>query len=71
MLRVDCLSVDTLGQAEDHLIVAAVSATGKVVDLDSDVAERLLTIGAVLEAPRGQLQQVTREHLFTICWRMG
>ena len=39
MLRLDCLTVETLGQAEDHLLLSVVTADGDVVP--ADVAARL------------------------------
>jgi hypothetical protein len=53
-LRVDCLTVETLGQAEDHLIVTAITSNGQVTEVHSDVAARLLTIGARVEKPVGR-----------------
>jgi ERCC4-related helicase len=52
-LRVDCLTVETLGQAEDHLIVTAITSNGQVTEVHSDVAARLLTIGARVEKSVG------------------
>jgi ERCC4-related helicase len=52
LLRLSCLTVETLGQAEDHLIVTAVTDDGATVD--ADAAARLLTIGGELARPTGQ-----------------
>jgi adenine-specific DNA-methyltransferase len=53
MLRLDCLTVETLGQAEDHLLLSAVTADGEA--LAADVAARLLTIPGTVKPPGGQL----------------
>ncbi len=53
MLRLDCLTVETLGQAEDHLLLSAVTADGNTVG--ADVAARLLTIPGMVRPASGQL----------------
>ncbi|HWD40105.1 MAG TPA: SNF2-related protein [Fimbriimonas sp.] len=53
MLRLDCLTVETLGQAEDHLILSAVTIDGETVP--ADVATRLLTISGTVDRRKGQL----------------
>jgi len=53
LLRVDCLTVQTLGQAEDHLLFSAVTDSGTT--LASDVVRRLLTISGSLGQRTGQL----------------
>jgi adenine-specific DNA-methyltransferase len=45
--------VETLGQAEDHLLLSAVTADGDVVA--TDVAARLLTISGMMKPAIGQL----------------
>lgn len=52
LLRLGCLTVETLGQAEDHLILIAVTDDGTPVD--SDAAARMLTISGRIER-RGQM----------------
>ena len=52
LLRLSCLTIETLGQAEDHLIVTAVTDDGTPVE--ADAASRLLTIGGDVAARRGQ-----------------
>lgn len=63
-LRADCLTVESLDQVEDHLIVAAHDDTGHA--LDDDAATRLLTLPArVLSLALGsypeQLDAIFRE----------
>lgn len=53
MLRLDCLTVETLGQAEDHLLLSAVTADGQLVD--PEVAARFLTIPGTVRPPTGQI----------------
>ncbi len=53
LLRIDCLTVETLGQAEDHLLLSVVTDEGAVVP--TDVAARLLTIAGAVERVSGQL----------------
>jgi hypothetical protein len=53
MLRLDCLTVETLGQAEDHLLMTAVTADGDVVA--AEVLARLLTIPGMVRPVAGQL----------------
>jgi superfamily II DNA or RNA helicase len=53
MLQVDFLTVEALGQAEDHLLLSAVTADGTVVP--QDVAARFLTIPGAVDRVRGQL----------------
>jgi adenine-specific DNA-methyltransferase len=53
MLRLDFLTVETLGQAEDHLLLSVVTADGTVVP--QDVAARLLTIPGAVDRASGQL----------------
>jgi adenine-specific DNA-methyltransferase len=53
VLRLDCLTVEALGQAEDHLLLSVVTADGTVVP--ADVATRLLTISGAVDRLRGQL----------------
>ena len=53
MLRLDLLTVETLGQVEDHLLLSVVSGDGMVVP--QDVAGRLLTISGGVERASGQL----------------
>ncbi|MGB7217807.1 MAG: SNF2-related protein [Vicinamibacterales bacterium] len=53
MLRLDCLTVETLGQAEDHLLLSAVTADGQ--PLEASVAARLLTISGKVQPPTGQI----------------
>jgi adenine-specific DNA-methyltransferase len=53
ILRLDCLTVETLGQAEDHLLLSVVTADGDVVP--ADVSARLLTIAGAVERASGQL----------------
>jgi adenine-specific DNA-methyltransferase len=59
MLRLDSLTVETLGQAEDHLLLSIVTADGIVVP--EDVAARLLTIPGAVDRARGQLALDTPE----------
>src|SRR5690606_21273588 len=59
MLRLDSLIVETLGQAEDHLLLSVVTAHGTVVP--EDVAARLLTIPGAVDRVRGQLALDTPE----------
>lgn len=53
ILRLDCLTVETLGQAEDHLLLSAVTSDGQVVP--AEVSARLLTVSGTVERARGQL----------------
>jgi adenine-specific DNA-methyltransferase len=53
LLRLDCLTVETLGQAEDHLVLSAVTESGDAVP--TDVTARLLTISGSVDRVRGQL----------------
>lgn len=53
ILRLDCLTVETLGQAEDHLLLSVVTTDGNVVP--ADVSARLLTIAGAVERVSGQL----------------
>ncbi|MBP7778280.1 MAG: DEAD/DEAH box helicase family protein [Acidobacteria bacterium] len=53
LLRMDCLTVETLGQAEDHLLLSVVTAEGAAVP--ADVAARLFTITGAVERVSGQL----------------
>ncbi|MEQ1871507.1 MAG: SNF2-related protein [Vicinamibacterales bacterium] len=53
MLRLDCLTVEALGQVEDHLLLSVVTAQGDVVP--ADVSARLLTIAGAVERISGQL----------------
>lgn len=60
VLRLDCLTVEAFGQAEDHLLLSVITADGTVVP--ADVAARLLTIsGAVDRLGAGQLPLDTQE----------
>ncbi len=59
MLRLDCLTVETLGQAEDHLLLSVVTAQGDIVP--ADVSARLLTIAGAVERVSGQLPLDTHE----------
>ncbi|MBA3885786.1 MAG: hypothetical protein H0X67_08640 [Acidobacteria bacterium] len=52
VLRVSCLTVDTLGQAEDHLMVTAVRDDGEPIE--TEAAERMLSIAGQVEPARGQ-----------------
>jgi adenine-specific DNA-methyltransferase len=54
MLRLDCLTVETLGQAEDHLLLSVITDDGSVVP--RDVAHRLLTISGAMDRTRGSLR---------------
>jgi hypothetical protein len=53
ILRLDCLTVETLGQAEDHLLLSAVTSDGQVVP--AEVSARLLTVSGTVGRARGQL----------------
>jgi adenine-specific DNA-methyltransferase len=64
MLRLDCLTVETFGQAEDHLLLSVVTDDGTVVP--ADVASRLLTISGVADRTRGQLALDSRERLDSV-----
>jgi adenine-specific DNA-methyltransferase len=59
MLRLDFLTVETLGQAEDHLLLSVVTGDGTVVP--QDVAARLLTIPGAVDRVRGQLALDARD----------
>jgi adenine-specific DNA-methyltransferase len=59
VLRLDCLTVEALGQAEDHLLLSVVTADGTVVP--ADVAARLLTISGAVDRLRGQLPLDSQE----------
>ena len=59
MLRLDCLTVETLGQAEDHLLLTALS--GRRADVvAAEAAARLLTIPGRGEAPQRASSRSTR-----------
>lgn len=53
ILRLDCLTIEALGQVEDHLLLSVVTEDGTVVP--EDVAARLLTIPATVGRINGQL----------------
>ena len=53
VLRLACMTVETLGQAEDHLILTGVKEDG--LPLDPEVTTRLLTISGEVRPPRGQM----------------
>jgi adenine-specific DNA-methyltransferase len=53
MLRLGCLTVETLGQAEDHLILTAVLTDGQV--MEPEAAARLLSISGEVRRPQGQI----------------
>jgi adenine-specific DNA-methyltransferase len=63
MLRLDCLTVETLGQAEDHLLLSVITDDGTVVP--EDVAVRFLTIPGAVDRVRGQMVLDSRERLDT------
>ena len=52
LLRLDCLTVETLGQVEDHLLLSVVTADGTIVP--EEVAARLLTISGAIDRAKGQ-----------------
>ena len=53
LLRLGCLTVATLGEAEDHLILTAVLADGQT--LEPEAAARLLSISGQVQRPQGQI----------------
>lgn len=53
LLRLECLTVETLGLAEDHLILSAVSTDGQA--LEPEAAARLLSISGRMEPRKGQI----------------
>ncbi|MEQ1575684.1 MAG: helicase-related protein [Vicinamibacterales bacterium] len=53
MLQLDCLTIESLGQAEDHLLLSVVTTDGDVIP--ADVSARLLTIAGAVERVSGQL----------------
>jgi len=53
VLRLVCMTVETLGQAEDHLILSAVRDEGQ--PLDPGVTSRLLTISGQVRPVQGQM----------------
>jgi superfamily II DNA or RNA helicase len=69
MLRLDCLTVETLGQAEDHLLLSAVTADGHALAVD--VAARLLTIPGMLKPATGQLPLDGDEMLRTLSGKLA
>lgn len=69
MLRLDLLTVETLGQAEDHLLLSVVADDGGVVS--RDVAHRLLTISGAVDRTRGQLALDSRQRLDALRARLA
>lgn len=68
MLRLDCLTVETLGQVEDHLLLSAVTASGEA--LGADVASRLLTIPGIVKPAIGQLPLDAKERRDVLVGRL-
>jgi len=69
MLRLDHLTVETLGQAEDHLLLSVVTDEGAVVP--ADVAARLLSISGAVDRVRGQLPLGSRERIDSLRVRLA
>ncbi|ODS54122.1 MAG: DEAD/DEAH box helicase [Acidobacteria bacterium SCN 69-37] len=69
MLRLDFLTVETLGQAEDHLLLSVVTGDGTVVP--QDVAARLLTIPGAVDRASGQLVLDAQERRVALAARLA
>lgn len=69
MLRLDCLTVETLGQAEDHLLLSVATDDGTPVP--ADVAGRMLNISGMVDRARGQLALDSRERLDALRARLA
>ncbi|MDQ3417216.1 MAG: DEAD/DEAH box helicase, partial [Acidobacteriota bacterium] len=69
MLRLDHLTVETLGQAEDHLLLSVVTEDGAVVP--ADVAARLLSISGTVDRATGQLALDSLERIDSLRVRLA